>query len=230
MSSTPPASPRTTIVAAFSGIIALNIAMAVVATAHYPAYWRQPSASLFLIEAIGALLAWALALLLLARAPLPLHIWQLASRFGLLSGALEILNVTLENLAPAFWHGPALSITFMLLPFLLWTTGAALAARSAERRPLRTGILTAILSSGLCMLLSVAAGFLLEFFLAPPSTAAVATWPEFLRSHWTDPRAFALANTCDSAFTHLLIAPIIAAILGSIASWLSSLAAEGSSR
>ena len=116
----------------------------------------------------------------------------------------------------------------MLLPFLLWTIAAVLATRHTNT--IRSGLLTAVLSAALCMTLSVATGFLVELFLRPPSTASVATWPEFLRSHWTDPRAFAIANTFDSAFSHLLFAPIVAALLGSLASALTLLTRRQSQR
>jgi hypothetical protein len=73
------------------------------------------------------------------------------------------------------------------------------------------------------MLIAVTAGFLMEFFLVPPDPAYVATWGEFKRSGWTDARAFALANTLDSGFTHLVIAPIVAGIFGGVASLLARL-------
>ncbi|HVV45774.1 MAG TPA: hypothetical protein VHC72_11220, partial [Bryobacteraceae bacterium] len=152
----------------------------------------------------------------------PLAVSRIATFFGLLTGGLEILNVALENLLPAVWHGAAISIPLMLLPFLLWATAAALATRRTGK--FRSGLLAGVLSAAFCMLAAVTAGFLVELDLRPPSTASVATWAEYLRSHWTDPRAFAIANTLDSGFTHLFFAPIVAAILGSLGSGLTLLA------
>jgi hypothetical protein len=40
--------------------------------------------------------------------------------------------------------------------------------------------------------------------------------PDYLRSGWTDVRAFAIANTFDAGFTHLVEAPVIAAVLGAL--------------
>ncbi len=197
-------------------LIAANLALGTLALLRYPAYWSQPTAGRFFIEPAAFLCAYAVALLILIDSRPNPGALRIASICGLLTGALEVLNVALENLAPSLWHGAAISITFMLLPFLLWTIAAAVGARRTGTW--RNGLLAAVLSAALCMLLSVAAGFVLELFLAPPSAAAVAAWPEFLRSRWSDPRAFAMANTFDSAFTHLLFAPIVAAIFGSIAS------------
>lgn len=202
-------------------LIAANLALATLAVLRYPAYWSQPAAGRFFFEPLPFLCGYAIALLILTVNPPQSAALRVASLCGLITGALEVLNVTLEDLAPAFWNGPAISITFMLLPFLLWTVAAVLAARRTGAW--RNGLLAAVLSAALCMLLSVAAGYVLELFLAPPSTASVAAWPEYLRSHWTDPRAFAMANTFDSAFTHLLFAPIVAALLGSVASALALL-------
>ena len=74
------------------------------------------------------------------------------------------------------------------------------------------------------MLIGVAAGFVIEFFAARPDPAYVATWGEFKRSGWTDARAFGLANTLDSAFTHLVIAPIVALVVGGLGSLLARIA------
>ena len=71
------------------------------------------------------------------------------------------------------------------------------------------------------MLIAVAAGFLIEFFVAPPDPATVSMWAEYRRSGWTDAHAFGLANTLDSACTHLVIAPIVAMVFGSIGSLLA---------
>jgi hypothetical protein len=64
------------------------------------------------------------------------------------------------------------------------------------------------------MLVAVAAGFVVEFFIATPDVGAIQTWQEFKRSGWTDARAFGVANTLDSGFTHLLIAPVVASLFG----------------
>jgi hypothetical protein len=71
------------------------------------------------------------------------------------------------------------------------------------------------------MLIAVAAGFIVQFLLAPPEPAYVSTWAEFQRSGWTDARTFGVANTLDSGFTHLVIAPIVALFFGGLASFVA---------
>ncbi len=200
-------------------LIAACLALATLAVIRYPPYWTQPAAARFVAEPLSFLIAYGLCLLILTGHQPPPVVARIAAATGLLTGGLAILNVTLENLAPARWTGPTISIAFMLLPFLLWTIAAVLATQ--QTGAIRNGLLTAVLSAALCMTVAVATGFLVELFLRPPSTASLATWPEFLRSHWTDPRAFAIANSFDSAFTHLLFGPITAALFGSIASALA---------
>ena len=81
---------------------------------------------------------------------------------------------------------------------------------------MKHGLLTAIASAAVCMLIGVAGGIWLEMFIAPTNPAIVASWQEFKRSAWTDPAAFQIANTLDSAFGHLLLAPLVATIFGVI--------------
>jgi hypothetical protein len=59
-------------------------------------------------------------------------------------------------------------------------------------------------------------GPVVEFYLATPQPEYVATWGEFKRSGWTDVHAIPIANTLDSAQSHLIIGPIAGAIFGAI--------------
>jgi len=73
------------------------------------------------------------------------------------------------------------------------------------------------------MLIAVAAGFVVQFFVAPPDPAVISIWAEYKRSGWTDARAFGIANTLESGFTHLVVAPIVATLFGSLGSFLARL-------
>ena len=65
------------------------------------------------------------------------------------------------------------------------------------------------------VLLAVSFGFVLMFFEVPPLDY-VATWAEFRRSGWRDVHAFAIANSLDAGFTHLLAGFVLGSILGAI--------------
>ena len=214
---------------ALLALISLDFLMAAAATMRYPAFFQQHLAQLYVLELTGILLIYAAATIHIARASGEL--WSAVRRnatlFGLITGGLELVDLGIENAAPAAASNPVLSIGAMLIVFSLWGLAAAWTARSGNS--FRAAIFAAAVSAGICMLIAVAAGFVLEFFILPPATAVVSTWAEFKRSGWTDAHAFGLANTLDSAFTHLLIAPIVALIFGGAGSLLARLLPPGKS-
>lgn len=206
-------------------LIALDLAMIVTAVHRYPALLTQPGARTFVLEPVIALLAYAAVIILLSSTPSRgLHsIQKPVLLFGLLTGSLEILNIVLEN-SRFTLQGPAVPITFMLLTFGLWSAAGYRASRGSGS--FRAGLLAAVCAAGLCMLLAVTAGLLAELFIAPPDPHTVASWAEFQRSRWTDPHAFAIANTLDSGFTHLLVAPVVALLFGGLGAGITKLVAR----
>jgi hypothetical protein len=202
-------------------LIVANLAMMGVAIAHYPPFFDQPGALTYMLESATVLLAYAIAAVLVGRSKAADwdEILRRAILFGIFGGILEALNIAIENSIPAPIHAPAVPIGFMLVVFASWGVAGFRATRSL--RSVRAGVLTAVSSAAVCILIAVFAGFLVEFFAAKPAPESIVTWGEFTRSGWTDPRAFAIANTMDSAFTHLLAAPPIALILGAVASYLA---------
>ncbi|HVH85424.1 MAG TPA: hypothetical protein VM912_01780, partial [Terriglobales bacterium] len=147
--------------------------------------------------------------------------------FGLLTGSMEVINISIENGIPFNAHGAAMPISFMLLVFIFWGVAGFRTARSL--RSIRGGLLAAILSAGICMLIAIAAGFLVQFVLSPPASAVVSDWVEFNRSGWTDAHAFAIANTFDSGFTHLVMAPLVGLVFGGAGSVMAQLGSYGAS-
>ena len=202
-------------------LIVANLTMMGVAIVHYPPFFDQPGALLYVLEPATVLLAYAIAAVWVGRSKDAswAAILRRAILFGLFGGTLEALNIAIENGIPVAIHSPAVPIAFMLLVFASWGVAGFRAARSLYS--VRAGVLTAVSSAAVCMLIAVCAGFLIEFFAAKPAPESIVTWGEFKRSGWTDPRAFAIANTMDSAFTHLLAAPAVALLLGTAASYLA---------
>jgi|ERR1700730_2681222 len=202
-------------------LIVVDLAMIAIALRLYPAFFSQPDGVFVVLEAVSVLLFYAGAVVWFGRTTGQdwKTILEWATPFGLLGGTLEALNIAIESGAPVAIHTPTVPIAFMCIVFASWGVAGFRAARSLNS--IRAGVLTAVSSAAICMLIAVAAGFAIEFFAARPEPAIVLTWGEFKRSGWTDPRAFGLANTLDSAFTHLLIAPLVALILGGGASLLT---------
>ena len=201
-------------------VILANLAMIAVAVAQYPPFFYQPGARIFVLESTSVLLAYAVAAVWVGRSKSASWdaILGVATLFGILGGIVEALNIVLENAIPAI-HTPAVPIAFMLVIFTSWGVAGFRAARSLNA--VRAGVLAAVSSAAICMLIAVAAGFVIQFFAAKPEPAYISTWAEFKRSGWTDARAFGLANTLDSAFTHLVVAPGVALIFGGVASFLA---------
>ena len=52
----------------------------------------------------------------------------------------------------------------------------------------------------------------------PTNPITVAAWEKFKRSGWSDPTAFQVVDALDSAFSQLLLTPVVAAIFGAIGS------------
>ncbi|HEY6447821.1 MAG TPA: hypothetical protein VIY53_15275 [Acidobacteriaceae bacterium] len=142
---------------------------------------------------------------------------RIALTAGVAAGLVEIGGTLVEDLLPGFWFVP---IAVELAIFLSWAVVAALA--SLRGRSLRAGIVTAMAAAGLCMAIGVCGGELTEFFLHPTPASEVSQWAEFQRSHWSDAASFQIANTMDSATTHLVMAPFVAFILGSAGAAIGS--------
>lgn len=199
----------------FAGILVLLVAegeMAVTRARLNAGYFSQPGSSATLLELLAVLAAYLMLAIWLDSKPesrlLPDE--QTALMAGAAAGLLETGGVVFENFAPGLKLLP-IAIEFSI--FLSWATVAAVSAR--RRQSITAGIRTAVAAAALCMVIGVCAGELVEFFIRPAPASEVATWAEFQRSHWSDAGAFQVANTIDSATTHLTMAPLIAFLLGS---------------
>jgi len=210
-------------------LVAISLAMAIVAVARYPAFFLQRGARVFLSEPIFALLVYVVGIVLVSRSRGPYWdaVLKTAIPFGFLTGIIEIVNIGIENGIPFRASGPGVATGFMILVFTLWGVAGFRTARSF--RSSGAGVLAAVSSACICMLIAVVAGFAVEFFLAPPDPVGVSTWAEFKRSGWTDPRAFGLANTLDSGFTHLVVAPIVATLFGGLGTLLAQFKSSNAS-
>jgi hypothetical protein len=212
-----------------STLIVLNCGLAAVAMGRYPAFFQQHRAFYYPLVFTATELAYLVAFRYVAQSTGALICAGrgIAVVVGVGTGILEIVNVVFENYFAAIVQSPAWSIGFMLAVFSVWGVASALTARA--RKSFAAGVIAAVVSAGLCMLIAVTAGFCVELFLRPPDPTVVTTWAEFKRSGWGDPHAFLLANTLESAYTHLLIAPVVAVLFGSAGAAVSRLMPSGTS-
>jgi hypothetical protein len=183
--------------------------------ARYPAYFAQPNAFFYALEALASLMIYATIALLTTRqinaqTTVALRAGLL---FGLLAGCLWLVNLTLETFADL---GGAASILatapFLLGGFLLWGVAGAVAAWRAGS--IGSGVLAAMWSAMICALLTIAYGWTLSLVAQARLQQELANDPDFLRSRWTDLHAFVLANSFDAGFSHLLGALLISVVVG----------------
>jgi hypothetical protein len=214
---------RSVVAFALLVLIAASIGMAIAAVERYPPFLAQPSSRAFLLEPVLALVAYACAVIVIVMRRG--SAWEVelrnAAMFGGLAGLIEMTNIAIENGIPFVVQGPALQISAMLVVFTLWGMAGAWTTRQVGT--MRSGVIASAMSAGVSMMIGVTAGFALEFFIAPPQPAYVATWAEFKRSGWPDAGAFGIANTLDSGFSHLVIGPIVGVVVGSIGAWIGRL-------
>jgi hypothetical protein len=172
----------------------------------------------FVIETASLLAVYALLVVWMTRdhAPLTGDALLLSTSAGVIGGAIQsahLIQETFVDLGPV-WNGIT-GLGLLFCTFVLWGIAGY---RTAQRTgsawlDLLAGAWCAIVN----MSAAVLVGFLMEFYLAVPKPEYVATWGEFKRSGWTDIHAFTIANTLDSARSHLLIGPVLGAIFGGVA-------------
>ncbi len=197
-------------------LIAASIGMAVAAGERSPVFLQEPSARAFLFKVVLMLVAYAGAIVtIVANCG---DEWDLEMRnaalFGTIAGVVEGLNVALANGFGPPVQNPPVHLAGILVVFTLWAVAAGRTAR--ELGHFNAGVIAAVMSAGVCMVIGVTVGFAMELFIAPPLPGHVATWAEFKRSGWTDAQAFGIANTLHSGFAHLWMGPVIALLVGSL--------------
>lgn len=189
----------------------------------YHPFLDQPGASAYVVEpavvliVYAVLIAWATA----STDPLRRTTLRIGTIFGLIGSALQLVHLGQENFLDLGARGNGISaLAFMVTTFLLWGVAGYRSARST--RTVGAGLMAGSWSAAVSMVAVVTFGFAL-MFSSVPRLDEVAAWAEFKRSGWTDVRAFAIANTLDAAFSHLLAGPVVGAILGGLGGILSGI-------
>jgi len=197
-------------------MIAASIGMAVAAVERSPGWALHAGATNILRETWLALALYAglIVLVVANRGEEWERELQNAAIFGTIAGLIEIANIALENSRSAEASISAAQIGAMLLVFAMWGLAAGRTAR--DLRHFGPGLIAAVMSACVCMVIAVTAGFALQLFIAPPSPSYIETWPEFQQSAWLDARAFGIGNTLESGFTHLWMGPVIAMVVGAV--------------
>ena len=196
-------------------MVLFTCAVVVVRLSEYPSYFAQLNATTYLVRFFAMLGLYVSAILFAGKVKgmFGIGVLRVALICGYASGLLELLAIAAEMMLFPFRVPRLLAL---LSVFTTWTIASFWA--TVAFKSIKAGLLTSVVSAGVCMLIGVAGGAAIEMLLAPTDPAVVATWQEFKRSAWTDPAAFQIANTLGSAFSHLLLASVVAMVVGTIAS------------
>lgn len=195
-----------------------------VRVALYTPLLAQPGGATYILEPVVLLLAYAAIAWWITAYPTERRriAINFGVTFGLLTGALWMLNLAVETFTDLSGNlGILATAPFLLGGFALWGIAGFRAARQTNSLP--HGLLAAVWSAMICALLTITFGFLLTFTSLPRLERNLTTDPDFLRSQWQDLHAFAIANSFDAAFSHLLGALIVSAIVGSLGAFVGTI-------
>lgn len=147
-----------------------------------------------------------------AKHAITVALWQ-GTGVGLIIGGLFIIDLIIENFLDLSNQMSTFStLGFMLLIFLFF--GIAGARGTLKTGQILLGIVAGVWSALLGVLIAVCFGFMVNFLFIQRLEYILAS--DYARSGMHDPRAFTFFNSLDSAFSHLLEAPIIAVVLGTL--------------
>jgi len=177
----------------------------------YPGGWG------YVIAALAAVVGYATAAVALTGRDQP---WVVSARsvgirFGVLTAGMWTLSLTVETFAGLHgWPNLVATAPLLLGGFVLWGVAAAISRRRTGS--ITSGVLAAVCAAMVCVVLTITVGFTFAYLALTTLEHNIDGSPEYLQSHWQDLHAFAIANTLDAAFTHAMIAPIVALVTGSI--------------
>lgn len=202
-------------------LIACDVALIAARLATYPAFFDMPGALGYLAESLAPLIVYAAVIaalpLIAARIPQASVALRIGFIVGLICGSVEVVSTALESLfALPQQVVSVVTLTAMFSLFLLFAIAGYLGARRAGA--FWPGLVSAVWSAMCAILIVITFGFLITLTSLPKLAHDMTGDPDYMRSGWTDTRAFAIANTFDAGFTHLVEAPVIAAVLGAIGS------------
>lgn len=195
--------------------VALNLCLIVVRLSLYRPLLAMPGALRFIVEPVIGLVGCGLFTLAATSGKsvkLQEALWT-ATTWGIIGGALLVVHMVLESFGQHIGENSWITLAFMSITFLLWGVAGFVAARNTASAAL--GLLGGCWSAVVSVIVAVSFGFVLMFFDVP-SLDYVGTWAEFKQSGWSDVHAFAIANSLEAGFTHLLAGLVLGSIFGAI--------------
>ena len=141
--------------------------------------------------------------------------------FGLAIGVVFVVMIAIENfIAMPTEFNPIVTLGLMLLIFLLFAGAGARGATHTGQ--VRFGILASVWSAMIGVLIALVFGFAVNFLFTQRLEQNLQASAEYARSGMHDLTTFTFYNTLDSAASHLIQAPIIAAVFGAVGSLIGT--------
>ena len=136
---------------------------------------------------------------------------QVGTSAGVFGGLLQIVHMAMENFGQRVGENAVVTIAFMFGGFLIWGVAGYWVTRSTGK--IESGLVAGCWSAMVSVVMATTFGLVLMSANIPPPEY-VATWSEFKRSGWGNAHAFAIANSLDATFGHLVAGPVIGTIAG----------------
>jgi len=138
---------------------------------------------------------------------------------GLIIGLLFIINISIEEFIS--WQtkiGSVIStLTMMFLIFISFSIISVIKTTNTEN--IKFGIKSSFVSALLGTIIALCFGFLINDLFPDRMVFVLKGYPGY--ADFTNPRAFTFFNAFDNASNHLIIAPIISILMGSIGGWIA---------
>ncbi len=133
---------------------------------------------------------------------------------GLLIGSLFIVNISMEEFINWQTHTSMLisTLTMMFLIFISFSIISAL--KTVQTQNIFKGIKSSFVSALLGTIIALCFGFLIDYLFSDRMISVLKNYPGY--NDYSNPKAFTFFNSFDNASNHVIIAPIVSLIMGSL--------------
>jgi hypothetical protein len=143
---------------------------------------------------------------------------RLSVNGGITIGLLFIINISIEEFIS--WQIKSGSlVSTLIMMFLIFISFAFISAiKTIKTESFMSGLKSSFVSALLGTIIALCFGFLINYLFPERMVFVLNGYPGY--NEFTNPRAFTFFNAFDNASNHVIIAPIISILMGSIGGWI----------
>jgi hypothetical protein len=138
---------------------------------------------------------------------------------GIIIGSLFIINISVEEFIN--WQTKSASLvstlTMMFLIFISFSFISAI--KTIKTDSFTSGLKSSFVSAMLGTIIALCFGFMINFLFPNRMVFVLKGYPGY--TDFSNPRAFTFFNAFDNASNHVIIAPIISILMGSVGGWIA---------